>query len=278
MRAEGEDGLHISGAEGLYSEEEAQRAARLYLRRARTHSRGPSARITVTVEVVRRAPVDVTSLPVTTLDSASVGAAHEAVAALLRASGVRDRAIARGLRIVLGRGVMRGAALLDARTGGRLDGGDERGVRATLMGIAPGARAALGRALARRGINTERVREALVLATKVAGGPGVVAEVCVSDNPEYTTGYVASPRFGYVRVPCIKAGGDMRGGRVFFVDPGADPGVLIAFLEEIPVLVARVGRVGGVVGIADVLGGKGPLKAQVWRQGARRVPRGSGRG
>ena len=77
----------------------------------------------------------------------------------------------------------------------------------------------------------------MVLAAKVAAAPGMVAELCWSDDPEYTTGYVASPRHGYVRIPCLKEKNSSNGGRAFFVSPDADLEALQHFLEEQPVLV-----------------------------------------
>ena len=72
--------------------------------------------------------------------------------------------------------------------------------------------------LAAIGLTHFRTREALALATKVAHAPGIIAELCWSDDPDYTAGYVASPRIGYVRFPVLKLPDDPRGGRVFFVD------------------------------------------------------------
>ena len=49
-----------------------------------------------------------------------------------------------------------------------------------------------------------RVKEALMLASKAASWPDVIAEVCISDDPDYTTGYIASKELGYLRIPNIK--------------------------------------------------------------------------
>jgi 6-carboxyhexanoate--CoA ligase len=95
----------------------------------------------------------------------------------------------------------------------------------------------LSKRLARLGINTDTVKEALVLASKVASTDGVVAELCASDDPGYTTGYVASKAIGYTRLTNIKEKGSPRGGRVFFLQSGADVGGVAASLEAAPALV-----------------------------------------
>ena len=64
-----------------------------------------------------------------------------------------------------------------------------------------------------------------------------MAELCWSDDPAYTTGYVAIPRVGYVRLPHLKAAGDAHGGRALFVAPGSDAGLVSAWLEDAPCLI-----------------------------------------
>jgi 6-carboxyhexanoate--CoA ligase len=51
---------------------------------------------------------------------------------------------------------------------------------------------------------SQRVKEALMLATKVSAHPATVAELCWSDDPEYITGYVASKKQGYQRIMKLK--------------------------------------------------------------------------
>ena len=79
----------------------------------------------------------------------------------------------------------------------------------------PGARV-IDAALAAQGLTHFRTREALAVATKTLWA-GVVAELCWSDEPDYTTGYVATPLAGYVRLPDFKPDG-AAGGRIFFLD------------------------------------------------------------
>ena len=125
--------------------------------------------------------------------------------------------------------------ILSAATGERLDTTETRGVRVSRMDLDAQSDALPW--LRQQGLDGEHPREAMVLAAKVAAAPGMVAELCWSDDPEYTTGYVASPRHGYVRIPCLKEKNSSNGGRAFFVSPDADLEALQHFLEEQPVLV-----------------------------------------
>jgi len=174
---------------------------------------------------------------VSTLQFPSPEKAEAALRNHLLKEGISARSISAGLRILKGKRVMRGAAILDARTGRRLEPDKARGVRATLMGVEPRSRQSLRRRLGRLGINTPVVVEALTLASKVASAPGIIAELCASDDPGYTTGYISSRMLGYTRIANIKKKGSMSGGRVFFLKTGADVGVLKRYLENTPVLV-----------------------------------------
>jgi 6-carboxyhexanoate--CoA ligase len=124
--------------------------------------------------------------------------------------------------------------LLDADTLERLEPDRARGVRATYMDDA----ASLAKGTA--GVKNHYA-EAIVLATKVLNAPGIVAEVCVSDDPDYVTGYVATRALGYRRITVLKEKGDPNGGRIFlYRGPREDVAKAIEFLERTPVLVEDV--------------------------------------
>ena len=129
---------------------------------------------------------------------------------------------------------MRGAILLDADTLERLEPDRQRGVRATLMDDADSAR---------KGANSckDHYAEAIVLATKVAHAPGMIAELCISDDPDYTTGYIASRELGYVRITKLKEPGSPQGGRIFLCRTReVSVKEIIDYLENRPVRVAGV--------------------------------------
>lgn len=45
--------------------------------------------------------------------------------------------------------------------------------------------------------------------------PHIIAEICIFDDPDYVTGYVASKQTGYVRITKLKEIGNPDGGRIF---------------------------------------------------------------
>lgn len=228
--------LHISGAEGIYDEDMLQGMIRDYYLRAVQHSRGSPDNIVITVERIKEKPAYVSLLPVSTLKCLSPVEARSAAIDILLKTGVSKRAIRVAFNIVNSKNTMRGAALVKADTGLRLEPDRERGVRVSRLGINKDTERRLSRRLQKEGINTKTVKEALILASKVASCDGIIAELCVSDDPDYTTGYVASKKTGYVRITNLKEKGSMIGGRVFFVEK-EDIGNIINYLEKRPVIV-----------------------------------------
>lgn len=241
------EGHHLSGAEHLAPLETLEELAASLVRRALSHPRGEADALRLTVEAVPDGEVQRGRLPdVTTVPVRDWRSGREGARKVLLAAGVSTVA-ADGAAASLASGAapggvsMRGAMLVDAGSGERLENDPARGVRATRMDLSPAAEADLRRELLKRGLDNPHVREALVLAAKVVRAPDVVAELCWSDDPDYTAGYVCTPIHGYIRFPHLKPAGEERGGRAFFLRPGSDPARAVEFLEQAVVLFDEVG-------------------------------------
>ncbi|MBF0559617.1 MAG: 6-carboxyhexanoate--CoA ligase [Nitrospirae bacterium] len=231
--------LHISGAEGLYDTRELPQTVTAYVRRVLGHSRGLPDTINITIESMEQGPVSVPLLNVKTIRCSSPDRAHKIISEILTDMDITQRAISAASRVLTSTNVMRGASLITARTGLRIEPDKKRGVRVSRLGIKRAERRKLALSLSRLRINTETVQEALLLASKAASCQGILAEVCISDDPDYTTGYIAGRDIGYVRIPNIKSRCDMHGGRVFFIREEADPDPIINYLEREPVLLCN---------------------------------------
>lgn len=244
--------IHISGAEGLYRDDRLQAVIRRYVDRALHHPKGAVDTITITAERLTKEPYIVTSLPVSTVRSRDPEEGASIAREILRSLGIMPRAIRRAFAIVM-KGGMRGASLMSVDSGMRHEPDKRRGVRVSRLGITSSAAKTLSRILSRHRIDTETVKEAIVLASKVLSREEVIAELCVSDDPDYTTGYVASRRYGYIRIPNMKTYGRSAGGRVFFVSEGSDVSALVDFLERTPVMVGNVSSCHGILSKDEII-------------------------
>lgn len=231
MRASRErDGVreHISGAEHMVAALEVPDLARDLVLRAQKHSKGVPDFINIKVEEVEEAScLRLKALPVRSLSCETAKEGLALARDLLREAGVADPDAV--VRLMPKAGSLRGAMVLDADTLERLEPDKERGVRATNMGRAENTQ---------KGTTKNHYAEALVLATKVANAPNIVAEICISDDPDYVTGYVASKSLGYVRILRMKEMGSPEGGRIFlYRGPREELSATLEFIEHKPVLV-----------------------------------------
>ena len=198
-------GAHISGAERIVPRAAVPHLAAVMAERALSHSKGTPDFINIKVESAPE-PLCIKALKVTTHPAGTPEEGWAVARKLLAADGIeRIDEIVALFRETYG---MRGAMLLDADTLERLEPDPARGVRATFMDEEGSA----GRVFS---AEKNHFAEALVLATKVANAPGIVGEICMSDDPDYVTGYVSSRRIGYARITCLKEKGDPAGGRIF---------------------------------------------------------------
>lgn len=245
MRAE-KDTRHISGAERIVEENEISDAVFSLITRALSHDRGKPDSINISIDALKLPVKYLTSLPVTLLHVENTEDGKNIAGRLLKHIGLPFFCIEKAISLLengpCGGDSMRGAIVMDMQ-GNRLEPDKQRGIRASRVGITKEASIGLASMLSKHGLSScyTHVSEALVIASKVASIEGTIAELCWSDDPSYTAGYVSSKKLGYMRIPHMKDEGDCRGGRVFFVD-NIDLDIYIQEIEKSQVLVNKLGE------------------------------------
>ena len=228
MRAS-KGGMHVSGAERIIPQQDISPAISALAERALHHGLGRADFINIKMEEVLPSELEyLDALPVSTRPADTIEGSFAIMRQILGELGLADKA---DELIDLFRHVhpMRGAVLYDIATGQRLEPDQERGIRVTYMD-AEGANS--------NNSNKDHFREAIVLATKVVNAPGIISELCMSDDPDYVVGYISSKQHGYVRLTPLKTVGDPHGGRIFIFDSRlAKAEDAIHYLEKQKVLV-----------------------------------------
>ena len=242
---------HISGAEGIYDKDEISNLVKEYTQRALVHDKGRADEIRLTLEELKRAPKKISSLPLCTINTRNADAAKRAALKVLSSVGITERAIEEAYKSLNLGLTMRGAMLMDIE-GVRLEPDLLRGVRVSRMGMTKKASSDLSRKLGRLGLNNDTVKEAIVLASKVHQYRMVIGELCISDDPNYTTGYIATRSHGYIRLPHIKKRGVPYGGRAFFIT-GGEVKDLIKYLQITPVLINEIKPCRGNIPLKEIL-------------------------
>ncbi|HHY21073.1 MAG TPA: 6-carboxyhexanoate--CoA ligase [Bacilli bacterium] len=226
-------GTHISGAERIVTETEIEQMTNSLIRRALSHSKGVADFIQVSLERVKAEEIDfIAPLPVYTSNTTTMEESRAEVVVKLQGIGIEKEKAEKLLSLMPSASGMRGAMIVDVHRLERIDGYGERGVRLTGMDYVENGFSYLPLELQ---TNTNFC-EALALASKAQHAPGIVAEICISDDPDYTTGYVAWNE-GYLRISHMKKIGDPNGGRIFIFDSNkAKLEECIAYLQEQKVL------------------------------------------
>jgi 6-carboxyhexanoate--CoA ligase len=246
MRAE-KNKKHISGAEKLVDKCMISTTIMELAQRALTHEKGEPDIINISVESLKTPVRKITSLPLILTNVQNETEGKTLARKLLHELGIPGSCIEKSISLLENGPAegenMRGAIIMDIN-GNRLEPDKDRGVRASRIGITEEASQELHTALSYKGLSAyfTYISEALVLATKVASVKGTIGELCWSDDPSYTAGYVASGKMGYIRIPHLKNKGNPYGGRVFFVE-NIDPGNYINEMESAPVLVDKFGGI-----------------------------------
>lgn len=129
---------------------------------------------------------------------------------------------------------MRGAMIVN-QTGKRIELDSYRGIRTSYVDFLDRERAVEE---AKKAGFTERTVDALALTTKNMFYKDMIAEYCISDEPDYTTGYV-STKDTYFRFIPLKERNNNKGGRIYFVKNKTDIQDFYRFLQKKPVIIKR---------------------------------------
>jgi 6-carboxyhexanoate--CoA ligase len=227
--------LHISGAERIVSESEIESIVVQLINRALNHSRGRADFINLKIEELKEPPTFKPLLPVFELTG------YKCVKSLLeKLFSLSEIPVDLGIktyeRLLSGPApdgkTMRGAMVVEVPSGKRLEPDKYRGIRASYLDVDRETRELLKKSV-REGY-TENFKEALVLSTKILSFEGILGELCVSDDPDYTTGYLSLKGKGYFRIKHIKPQGLSKGGRAIFVEQNIEVSDLIQYLEKVP--------------------------------------------
>ena len=228
---------HVSGAEKILPQQELPQQMEALLSRALHHAKGKADFINLKIEAISSENLQyIEALPVSTHEAATPAEGRQFMCQIMTELGLAPDKCQKILELFQATYGMRGAMLLDVDTLERLEPDQQRGIRATYMdSIAPKGEA---KAICD---GKNHFQEALVLASKVLSAPNIIGELCMSDDPDYTTGYIATRDKGYIRITQLKEMGCPDGGRIFlYRGPKSQVEDCIQYLQEQRVLVKNV--------------------------------------
>ena len=234
-------GKHISGAERLVNTDEISTIVQELLDRARNHERGNADFINIKISAVQQeniitAPVlNIVQTETFPTPHLACQYAHQILLKSNIPPHIADLAFEHLNTL---KSAMRGAALLSLKTAKFIDlNNNQRGVRVSNMDAQ--CKLLYHSYLNQNKLYGDHPAEAILLASKVASAPFIAAEICWSDDPSYTTGYVTDKQ-SYYRINNFKPLGNDVGGRVFIVDDTTDSfclDTLLNYLQKQVILI-----------------------------------------
>ena len=225
--------VHISGAEKIVAASDVDMFSSALIERGMHHSKGKADSLNLKINRVSKEDIIyLDALPVETVEVEEWENGQEEIRKYLKEIGIDNPEDI--MRFLDETYAMRGAMLLDVDRLIRLEPDKQRGIRATNMDQERMKGDRIGN-------EKNHYEEAIVLATKVANCPGIIGEICISDDPDYVTGYVSSKEIGYRRITKMKKMGSEKGGRIFlFRGTDAEAQKAIDFLQNRHVIVRNV--------------------------------------
>lgn len=239
------NGRHFSGGEEILPEKDlAEGVANLFKRGFESPAPDLRKEVSISIRIDGIAPEKIeksTLLPVRQLNSNDEETTRSFINSLLHLlleNGSIDHAkTIQGVLSAIdsflkpGNAAMWGAMILSPS--GETVPVPDNGVRTTHIGIKEDTKRDLLNSATSNGISGRRFPEALMLASKVIAQHLVQLEICLSDDPNYTTGYIAGKGIGYIRLPHIKRAGSTGGGRIYLLNKSPDEKELADLINEL---------------------------------------------
>lgn len=238
MRASKDD-KHLSGAERIVQKEEIEKTINQLYKRG--FFKNPDD-ISIKVEKIKSEIIHIPkTLKIKDLNFENYKTANEKAVELISKETGIDREIVEYYVSLIHTGAspnkenMRGAMIVDTE-GKRIELDKNRGVRTVFVDYED--RENILKQLFNKDY-TERTADALALTTKNLNHPQMIAEYCISDEQDYTTGYV-SVKDTYYRFSPLKEKGNTKGGRIYFVKKEINLIDFYNYLQKTPVLIKEV--------------------------------------
>lgn len=231
-----ENNNHISGAERIVKYKNIHTCVSSMIDRSFDHKRGKPDFVSLKIEKIEE---EINIIPpissIRNIKNNSVKTTLHTIKQVLKPLKLNELLINSMYETITTGTSISGAMLIDINSGKRLDN-KENGIRVSRVDWQEATKEDLIKQHPHS--NSERKLEAIALASKVQRS-GVMAELCCSDDPHYTTGYIALNNT-YIRIPNMKKENSLSGGRIFLIDSEKNHIYkTIQFLEKKPVLLGE---------------------------------------
>ena len=230
-------GKHISGAECIAQEDSIKNEVKNLIDRALTHSRGKSDFINISIQKIDNSNIKyISPLKISNLNEDE----HKYINSLLKRLGFSEKKIKKSLETLFNLKNLKGALIISFDD---LFEFRENIVRCSNMDYDNSIKDNLNEFLHENNFKGKYLKDALCLSSKICNHENVLCEFCISDDKNYTTGYIASKKYGYVRIKGFKPQNHEYGGRIIFIKNKDYLNETLNYLKESIVLINSIPQI-----------------------------------
>ncbi|EGQ6018545.1 hypothetical protein IU970_004207 [Salmonella enterica subsp. enterica serovar Sandiego] len=234
---------HISGTEHLVDEKDVESSVQKSVSRAIHHSRGCPDEINIKLERIDKSQIiDIPSLSLITVKSANDTIGKKIIKKTL-INKIPEITQFNFLEQYLytDSHYIKGAKFFDINDVNYIHSHQQEDVRVTNLDLSVDVINGLKDKIEQYEPFNFKTADGLAIASKVCFCHGVLAEICMSDDPNYQGGYIAFPDIGYIRINKMKPLGSTTGGRIIIIDSRKAEIIAIKeFLEKTITLISTV--------------------------------------
>ena len=232
-------GQHISGAECITIEDDLKKDVLNLLNRALNHPKGKSDFINISIQKIHDASLIkyINPLEITTVDKS-----HNPMYPnlILEKLGFTSDKIEKALNSLFSLKNIKGALIISFDD--YIEFKDQV-VRCSNIDYHMELKEDLNKFLNNNNFLGKYLKDALCLSSKICNDENVICELCISDDKEYTTGYISSKELGYIRIKNFKPINHKYGGRIIFIKNKEKLNETLEYLKKEPVLINSIPKI-----------------------------------
>lgn len=232
-------GNHISGSECIICEEYIKEKIIELIERAFNHPKGKSDFINISIQKIHN-PDKIINISPLKVSNFSKNQNPDIDKLILQKLGFDEYKIKKSLDCLFNLKNIRGALIVAFEDFTEFKNDI---VRCTNMDYDSSIKDDLDKFLEKNNLTGKYFKDALCLSSKICNHENVICELCISDDKNYSTGYIASKKLGYMRIENFKPKGHEFGGRIIIIKNKLKLNETIDYLKNTLVLINAIPQI-----------------------------------
>lgn len=232
-------GQHISGSECIVNKDSINQKVVELIERAFNHPKGKSDFINISIQKIH-CENEINYISPLNISTFSNSKTPKLPNLILKELGFDEIKSKKALECLLSLKNIRGALIISFDDFEKFE---NKIVRCSNMDYDFSIRNDLTKFLQENNFNGKYLKDALCLSSKICSHENVICELCISDDKNYLTGYIASKKLGYLRIENFKPAGHEFGGRIIFIKDKEKLEETISYLKNSIVLINSLPKI-----------------------------------